>query len=397
MTQSYWLTEKINVSSEDLTDKAHFDVIIVGAGIAGLSVAYWLEKLNPNLNVAIIEKTQIGIGASGRNAGFVTCGSAEHFYKLEKQFGLNKATEIWKFSEKNRELLKSEIIEDDSASVNFLSTGSCTVAPSEDDWQRYHSLAATMKSVDIDVELIDEKYLGSHYGVRNFSGAIQYIHDGVIHPIKLLSKIKSKLHKTKFIFGTEVHGLESAGLDWSLRLKDKNVTANKVIFCLNGYSNTALSELTDIVKPQRGQVILTEPLPHFVQGPCYLTKHLCYFRQLPTGELLIGGFRNHDIEAENTSEDQITPKIQNALKDFAHSYFQNTDNVKINFQWSGIMGFTPDDQMIIGEHPKKKNVHVMAGCSGHGMGLSFHAALTLVENLNGKPAPDHLKISRFSF
>jgi gamma-glutamylputrescine oxidase len=157
-----------------------------------------------------------------------------------------------------------------------------------------------------------------------------------------------------------------------------------------------MPEFNEIIKPQRGQIIVTEPMPQMIKGPCYLTQHLCYFRQLQTGEILIGGFRNHDIENENTAHDQATEKIQSALEHFAKTYFDNTNNIKINYRWSGIMGFSPDEQMIIGEHPKRKNIHIMAGCSGHGMGLSFHAAQQLVDGSFGKKIPSYLDITRLN-
>ena len=125
-----------------------------------------------------------------------------------------------------------------------------------------------------------------------------------------------------------------------------------------------------------------------------MTKHLCYFRQLPSGELLVGGFRNHDLEAENTALDEATEKIQAALTDFTTSYFQNSEKVKIQYRWSGIMGFSKDEQMLIGELPERKNLFIMAGCSGHGMGLSFNCARVMVENAFGKEVPSHLKLSR---
>jgi len=108
----------------------------------------------------------------------------------------------------------------------------------------------------------------------------------------------------------------------------------------------------------------------------------------------VGGFRNHDAEAENTSLDEATDKIQNALSEFVKSYFKNTDNVKIQYRWSGIMGFAKDEQMIIGEHPERRSVYLMAGCSGHGMGLSFNAARVMVENAFNAALPSHLDIKR---
>ncbi len=387
MTISYWLDE---------TQKKtlNYDVLIVGAGISGLSTAYWLEKKDSSLKIAIIEKHSLGFGASGRNAGFVTCGSAEHFSKLNKKFGLNKAIEIWRFSEQNRELLKSEIFHDDPTSVDFYSTGSCTVAPNESDWARYQILEKEMLDAKIDVELIDENYLTKHYGVQNFRGAIQYKHDGIIHPLKLLQKMKSKLRNTTFFFGEEVFRLNSSSTKIELQTQKNIFSGKKVFVCLNGFISQLLPELKEHIKPQRGQIVLTESLPAFVKGPCYLTKHLCYFRQLPSGELLVGGFRNHDSEAENTSLDEATVKIQTALTEFVSSYFKNSKNIQIQYRWSGIMGFSEDEQMLIGEHPEKPNVFLMAGCSGHGMGLSFNAARVMVENAFGSALPQHLDIKR---
>lgn len=389
MTISYW--QDRSAASPVKT----YDAIVIGAGIAGLSTAYWLEKQNPNIKIAVIDRNFIGAGASGRNAGFVTCGSSEHFNKLMQQFSLEKAVEIWRYSEKNRELLQQEIIQGNDTEVDFFKTGSCTVAASSEDWIRYQTLAATMQSAGIDVELIEESYLQSQYGVRGFQGAIQYLHDGIIHPIKLLQRIQSRLKRTDFYTGEEVFSVNDNTSAVEIRTQQNRFSAAKVFACLNGYTPYLFSEYSSLIRPQRGQILVTEPLPAFVKGPCYLTKHLCYFRQLPTGELLVGGFRNHDLEAENTAFDAATDKIQQALTEFTRNYFQNTRDVKIKHRWSGVMGFSDDGQMLIGAHPEKKNVLMMAGCSGHGMGLSFHAAHTLVQATAGIPVPAHLDIRRF--
>lgn len=385
MSISYWLSKK-----NDQT--LNFDYCIVGGGIAGLSTAYWLEKKEPKAKIAIIERNKVGFGASGRNGGFVTCGSAEHFSKLEKQFGVSKAVEIWRFSEENRKLLHQEIFHDDPSSVQFLSTGACTVAPSRDDWERYQKLAHTMKSNGIDVRLMESQELVANYGVRNFEGAIEYLHDGVIHPVMLLQKMKSRLKNTQIFENEEVFHIESG----KIISEQYRFQCPKILLTLNGYLSLLLENWTDHVQPQRGQVLVTEPLPAFVKGPCYLTKHLCYFRQLPGGELLIGGFRTLDLEKENTFLDQQSEKIQSALLDFAKNYFAFGDRIRPRYRWSGIMGFTKDGQMLIGEHPHMKDVHLMAGCSSHGMGLSFHAAKVLVESLSGGTIPEHLNLQRIA-
>ena len=387
MSISYW-------NSASAKKNIETDFLIIGGGIAGLSSAYWLEKNYPKSKITLVERHKIGSGASGRNAGFVTCGSSEHFAKLVKDFGTEKAVEIWQFSEQNRELLKTEIIKNNSSKVLYSTTGSCTVAASDSDFNRYIELANMMSGLGIAVELIDENRIKSDYAVKGFKGGIEYKHDGEVHPVLLLNELRSQLKQTEIIEDEEVCKLES-NQGVHCQTQHLNIKSQKVLVTLNGYLGLLWPSWEKIVRPQRGQVIVTEPLPKKVKGPCYLTKHLCYFRQMPTGELLIGGFRNLDLETENTFTDQVSEKIQNALFEFTRNFFDFTKEAKIKNQWSGIMGFTSDGQMAIGESPELKDVHLMAGCSGHGMGLTFHAAKVLVESLAGGKIPAHLNVSRF--
>lgn len=391
---SYWHQEKWVVSN---TTETIFDVAIVGAGIAGLSTAYWLEKKDPRIKIVVIDKNFVGSGASGRNAGFITCGSAEHFDKLTQQFGLQKAHEIWKFSEDNRELLMQEILQSDLSKVDFKQSGSCTVAPNPESWQRYQGILDNMKSCGIDVELITERVLESEFGVKNFNGGIFYKLDGYIHPMKLLKTLCAKLKNTNFFLGEEIVSVNDSKTEIHIKSSKKEFKVGKIIYALNGFAPQLLPELKPLIKPMRAQALITEPLPHFVRGPCYLTKHLCYFRQLPTGELLVGGFRNMDIDGENTDVETITGKIQYALTDFTRTYFNNTENVKINYRWGGIMGFAPDSQMMVGRLPSRENSYFMAGCASHGMGLSFNIARVLAGSIFGEPIPIHIRADRFQF
>ena len=369
------------------------DFLIIGGGIAGFSTAYWLEKKYPEASITIVEKFKMGSGASGRNAGFITCGSAEHFAKLVNNFGASQALEIWKFSEMNRELLKQEIIKGNSDKVLFRTTGSCTVAANSSDKDRYQELAQTMSQMGIDVQWIDQKKMELDYAVKASLGGIEYKGDGVVHPFLLLKEIQAQLKKTQCIEDQEVFRIQN---DKSVNVETQNFhfESEKVILTLNAYIGQLWPDWQKIVRPQRGQILVTEPLPLRIKGPCYLTKHLCYFRQMPTGELLIGGFRNLDLENENTYLDQVSDIIQNALFDFTKEFFDFTSEITIKNQWSGIMGFTDDGQMLIGSVPNLKNIYLMAGCSGHGMGLSFHAAKVLVDHITGQNVPSYFSMDR---
>jgi ribulose 1,5-bisphosphate synthetase/thiazole synthase len=57
---------------EPLRSNSTVDVAIVGAGYTGLWTAYYLQKADPTLRIAIIEAEVAGYGASGRNGGWAS-------------------------------------------------------------------------------------------------------------------------------------------------------------------------------------------------------------------------------------------------------------------------------------------------------------------------------------
>ena len=81
MTLSSW-----HLSAEKRT-LAERDVCILGGGIVGASLAWWLRRTEPKLRVAVVEARFIGAGASGRNAGMVLAGLADHYDLMVERYG----------------------------------------------------------------------------------------------------------------------------------------------------------------------------------------------------------------------------------------------------------------------------------------------------------------------
>ena len=65
----YVRTSAYSFDFNKLNESIQCDVCIIGAGLSGISTAYYLNKANPELNIVILEKNKVGWGASGRNGG----------------------------------------------------------------------------------------------------------------------------------------------------------------------------------------------------------------------------------------------------------------------------------------------------------------------------------------
>ena len=123
----------------------------------------------------MVEKHHLGDGATGRNAGFITCGSVEHFNRLVETHGVEKAKEIWDFSEKNLQLLKDHIVKDSPESIFFEEKGSFSLASEMGEFQELQKTANLMSSQGIEVELVNESQVLSRLGAQGFVGGINIV------------------------------------------------------------------------------------------------------------------------------------------------------------------------------------------------------------------------------
>jgi glycerol-3-phosphate dehydrogenase len=127
MTTSHWLRPH-TFKTPDMSA----DVVIVGGGYAGLASAYWISEYRPDLKIIIIERSQLGAGASGRNAGFLTRGSATFYKSLSKEWGKERALSLYQFGNESINLVHQHILKS-SPEIKFEKASSLTVFQTEAD------------------------------------------------------------------------------------------------------------------------------------------------------------------------------------------------------------------------------------------------------------------------
>lgn len=387
MSLSYW-------NESESKNQVECDICIVGAGISGWSVAYWLKKEDPSLKVVVVDKSHAGAGATGRNAGFITCGSVEHFNRMVSKHGEEQATEIWRFAEDNMEMLQSEILSHSKESIDFKQSGAFSLAASSAEFNELQQVGQLMSQKKIPVETLNQQQVESRLGAQGFVGGIKYIKDGEVHPIKLLNLIK-KDSDVQFIEDNEISSIEVDSDSRVLVGRSVNIKCTMVVLALNGYSVTLNPWFEDKIYPTRGQILMMEPVANFMEGPCYANFYLDYFRQLANGALLIGGFRQLQSDSEKGFSDHTSETIQQALHEFVKKHLPKVANKKVTHRWSGVMGFSQDGEPMIGSLPSDPQCFFLGGFTGHGLGLSFHVAKKLVDLMFDRKVPDWLSSRRF--
>ncbi len=391
MSVSYWSDKSLK------TNRRTCDIAIVGAGIAGMSVAYWLKKEDPGLNIVLLDKSHVGAGATGRNAGFITCGSVEHFSRLCERWGEPAALEMWRFSEKNLDYLRQEIIGDDHT-LEFDARGTFSLASTDTELNELKHTAKLMEKLDIAVEVLEESAVQKRLGVVNFVGCIKYLKDASINPTSLLNKMmaKTKAQGTfEIVENCEVYDMQqSAAGTTILKTSQFELESQVAVLALNGYSASMHRYFADKIYPTRGQIMVTEPTAPMMEGPCYANFVLDYFRQLADGRVLIGGFRQLEKATEVGYSDHTTDVIQSALYEFLQKYIPVLKDKKITHRWAGVMGFSFDGQPLVGALPDQPQVYFVGGFTGHGLGLAFHSGRALVDLMYDRPIPNFISAKR---
>jgi glycine/D-amino acid oxidase-like deaminating enzyme len=163
-----------------------------------------------------------------------------------------------------------------------------------------------------------------------------------------------------------------------VHLEDETVEAGAVILATNAW--TSLLAPSVKITPRRAQMLAMSPVERVVADkPTYSDFGYRYWRQLTSGVVLIGGWRNTSMETEETFDDKPTAAIQERIEAFARG--ELGADTPVTHRWAGTMGFTEDGLPIVGPVEGMPHVSVCAGYNGHGMGFAFLSAKKLVDSL----------------
>lgn len=99
-SKSFWQTAPhlpIGASQSKVLPETR-DVVILGSGITGCSVAQWLLREDDALSVSVLDARGLCSGATGRNGGHIRCVAVQDYDRLSKKYGHEAAVKIVRFS-----------------------------------------------------------------------------------------------------------------------------------------------------------------------------------------------------------------------------------------------------------------------------------------------------------
>src|SRR5579875_1648153 len=335
------------------------DVAIIGGGITGVAVALWLARAG--VRVTVLESRRIAAGASGRNGGFLACGTTESYAATIERHGREKARRVWAFTVHNHELAAELIAE--------LAGQGWEVEP------------VGLRDIPPRLRLF---YRGGSYHPAN----------GEVHPVRYVAGIAMLAAQAGATIYQEspVHAIAEDEQGVTLTTPKGKLAAGRLVLATNAWlpeinAQLGLTWLARCITPTRGQVVATEPLDELVfPCPCSADHGYQYWRQV-AGRLIVGGWRNRSFATENVADETPGDEVQQYLDAFVHETL-NLPNVKIAARWAGVMAFSADALPLVGKLPGTRYCYIAGGYTGHGNAYTIHAAQMLGEMIQGKEAED---------
>jgi glycine/D-amino acid oxidase-like deaminating enzyme len=354
-----------------------WDYAVIGAGITGLNAALEIKIQEPRSRVLVLEARQTGAVASSRNAGFLCLGSPSEMCALLDAQGetawLHWTAAKWAGIQRLLRLMGSKSLRYQKVKAYELLTPSGPFRISnfvnEQVLGRIPELNRLLdEALTLSLPFSNQRkrtksmtlpwsspYFGEPIFVDQSHGwgapglmTLPMAYEGQVHPMFVLDSLKRYAQNLGVVVlqGCPVQGLGPMGLglqelvmeDQALVIQTKNI-----ILCTNALTNSLIPRPEVI--PQRGQVLVSAPLPgglpKRLMGNFHGDSGYLYFRNLGLDRLLLGGARNLDFQGEQNDQWAENSLLTEHLTHYAYDVLGlNSDELKWEQAWSGTMGFT---------------------------------------------------------
>ena len=339
-----------------LPEKA--DVVVIGGGIAGVSLLWHLSARR--IDAVLVERHHIAWGASGRNAGFLLAGVASSYAEAVRTYGRSRAREIWDVTNENHDRM-IEAARGQDVGHRRLGTA---ILPADDSERAL---------------LIESEHLLTEDGFEARWDGTRLVNprDGEVDPAAMVAALARQARPGTIREGVNVTALGPRRSDVLVVAGEDSCEAGAVILATNAYTPQLVPSVK--IQPTRAQMIATAPeSSRITEMPVYSNFGYRYWRQLPSGEVLVGGWRDTSLETEKTYDDEPTGEIQEHLDRAARDLGVKAD---VTHRWAGTMGFTESGLPMEGPLGGMPNLYICAGFTGHGMGFAFMTAKQVAESI----------------
>jgi len=366
------------------------DVVIIGGGIVGASIAYHLGKIGIT-NTVLLERKQLTSGTTWHAAGLVG--------QLRASRNL---TELAKYTTGLFEGLEKET----GQATGFKQNGSISIALTESRMEELKRGASMAKNFGLAVDVISTgeiKERVPHYNMDGVVGGVFLPKDGQVNPIDVTQALAAGARSlgARIFENTKVTRIiVEKGAAVGVETADGTIMSDKVVIAAGMWSRE-LGRSIGVNIPLHACehfYIVSEPMAELPRNmPVVRVPDECTYYKEDAGKLMVGAFEpkakpwggggvdeEHAFVTLPEDMDHFEPILANAI-----NRVPLLETAGIQLFFNGPESFTPDNRYYLGEAPEVKNCYVATGFNSIGIQSSGGAGLVLASWIkNGHPPMD---------
>lgn len=338
------------------------DVCIIGAGLAGLTVAR--EVAQRGWSVAVLEAGQVAWAASGRNLGFVLPGFSETIDSIIGRIGLDHAKQLWALSEQGLDYVRSTILDTRMPGVDLIN-GWLHVSKT-DNSDELRAEVERMRWIGADIEFWPEERVRDQLHSPLYFGAVHYRQAFHIDPYNYALGLAALAEKAgaRIFEGTPAVSLDPAGVRKRVVTPAGRVRAAHVVLAGNIHLGMLMPQLAATLRPVTTFVIVTEPIGEILHEVVRYRGAISDTNRADNHYRIVGGDRLQ-WSGRMRSWDANPRLIARGLINDIRRTFPRLGKVGIAHLWRGTLGRTVHRMPQIGEI--ERGVWLASGFGGHGL------------------------------
>ncbi len=350
------------------------DVVIIGGGVIGCSIAYHLSARG--VRVTLCERETLGSQSTGRCAGGV-----------RRQFSYRRNVEIQQLAVRLLERFPDEIGVDPS----FRRTGYLFVLTDDADVERFEGLLGMWRDCGVDdarwVSTSEIRELTPLLETDGVLGGTFCPSDGIASPHEVTIGYAAAARRmgARILEGVEVRGIDTRmGRVTGVRTSAGDLSTAAVFTCAGAWSG-GIGELVGVsipVLPYPRHVFVTEPLtriPH--DHPMVIDFSTSLYFHPEGGGLLFGMGAREEVPSFAT---EVRWGFLEEIGQVASRRAPALLDAGVRTGWVGLYESTPDHQPVLGPVSALEGFWCACGFSGHGFQQAPAVGLLLAEQFIGE-------------
>ncbi len=338
------------------------DVCVIGAGLAGLTVAR--EVAQRGWSVAVLEAGQVAWAASGRNLGFVLPGFSEHIDGIIERVGLDDAKQLWALSEQGLDYVRRTILDTRMPGVDLIN-GWLHVSKTAN-FDELRAEVERMRWIGADIECWPDERVRDQLQSPRYFGAVHYRQAFHIDPYNYALGLAALAEKAgaRIFEETPAVSLDPAGVRKRVVTPAGRVRAAHVVLAGNIHLGALVPQLAATLLPVTTFVMVTEPIGEILHEVVRYRGAISDTNRADNHYRIVGGDRLQ-WSGRMRSWDANPRLIARGLTSDIRRTFPRLGKVGIAHLWRGTLGRTVHRMPQIGEI--ERGVWLASGFGGHGL------------------------------